>query len=111
MPSAEADCRSNFASGDGRSSCPSRVHSRPRPEPSIWHTSMGLYVGDGREYTSRIQTRHGYATVRVPFNSFRPTEPGYPPLDPADAARLSARYEPRRSVAATIIGQQDTVAQ
>jgi hypothetical protein len=47
----------------------------------------------------------------VPFNSFRPTEPGSPPLDPADAARLSVRYEPRSRVAATIIGQQDTVSQ
>ena len=68
-------------------------------------------AGDGREYTSRTQTRHGYATVRVPFNSFRSAEPGVPPLDPADAARLAVRYEPRSRVAATIIGQEDTASQ
>ena len=74
-------------------------------------TIVGSPAGDGREYTSRVQTRHGYATVRVPFNSFRAVEPGAPPLDPADAARLSVRYEPRMRVAATIIGQEDSAPQ
>jgi len=74
-------------------------------------TNVWCATGDGREYTSRVQTRHGYATVRVPFNSFRSVEPGAPPLDPADAARLSVRYEPRSRVAATIIGQEDSAPQ
>ena len=80
-------------------------------EVPLLNCGRGADAGDGREYTSRVQTRHGYATVRVPFNSFRAVEPGVPPLDPAHAARLSVRYEPRSRVAATIIGQEDSVAQ
>ena len=68
-------------------------------------------AGDGREYSARIVTRHGYQTVRLPFRSFRATNVLDPQLDPADVAHIAVRYEPRQRMAATILGQEDEASQ
>eukprot|EP00887_Chlorella_sp_A99_P005130 scaffold25.g5130.t1 len=58
-----------------------------------------LTTAGGHTYASRFQTRDGYATVRLPFGTFVPVDPGAAPpggFDPAEVARLALRFESRR---------------
>lgn len=51
----------------------------------------------GATYFAKFTTRLGYSTVRLPFNTFIPgkdVEDGAP-FDPAQAARLRIRFEPK----------------
>ncbi|KAG6767764.1 hypothetical protein POTOM_026650 [Populus tomentosa] len=47
-------------------------------------------------YFARISTKVGFCRVRVPFSSFRPVKPDYPPLDPFLVHTMTLRFEPRR---------------
>lgn len=44
--------------------------------------SCVLRTKQGVTYTARFSTRHGYNTVRLPFNTFRPVVMDDPPLQP-----------------------------
>jgi len=41
-----------------------------------------LRTAGGALYTNKFSTRHGYNTLRLPFNIFRPVNPDDPPLRP-----------------------------
>mmetsp|Transcript_33192 Transcript_33192/g.59421 ORF Transcript_33192/g.59421 Transcript_33192/m.59421 type:complete len:600 (-) Transcript_33192:493-2292(-) len=56
-----------------------------------------LETSSGQKYSSRFNTKQGFSTVRLPFNTFRPLNPGNEaPIDPQEVARMSIRFEPRR---------------
>jgi uncharacterized protein YbjT (DUF2867 family) len=46
-------------------------------------------------YAASFPTRMAWQPVRLPFNDFRPLEPGAPPLDPGAITRLGFRFEMR----------------
>ncbi|KAI7843407.1 hypothetical protein COHA_003004 [Chlorella ohadii] len=52
----------------------------------------------GITYTTRFATRHGYNTVRLPFNIFRPVVVDDPPLQPGEVEYIGFRFEPRIKV-------------
>ena len=53
--------------------------------------SCVLRTAGGHTYTARFSTRHGYNTLRLPFNTFRPAlEADAPPLAPGAPRVLRA---------------------
>mmetsp|Transcript_26766 Transcript_26766/g.85936 ORF Transcript_26766/g.85936 Transcript_26766/m.85936 type:complete len:568 (+) Transcript_26766:63-1766(+) len=65
-------------------------------------------LGDGKAYTAelraangqlhvcRFNTKIGWSTIRLPFNSFRPLNPEHPPMDVRAVDHISLRFETRR---------------
>lgn len=54
--------------------------------------SVTLSAGNYK-YVSRFPTRSGYCTSRLPFNMFRSTSTGAPPLDLSQVTNIGVRFE------------------
>ncbi|KAL3155322.1 hypothetical protein ABBQ38_010886 [Trebouxia sp. C0009 RCD-2024] len=58
--------------------------------------SIVLTTGTGATYVFRFPTKRGYSNIRMPFNAFRPTLAGEPPLESnhINLAQIALRFEP-----------------
>jgi len=56
-----------------------------------------LETSNGEKYSSRFNTKQGFSTVRLPFNTFRPLSAGNDaPVNPKDVAHISIRFDAKR---------------
>ena len=54
------------------------------------------FVGTGATYSYRLPSKKGYSRIRMPFNAFRPTSSGDPPLSTCihNLTHVAIRFEP-----------------
>lgn len=69
---------SDQAALDGAEALVVRLLADEHPYTCVLRTRGGI------TYTARFSTRHGYNTVRLPFNTFRPVVMDDPPLQPGE---------------------------
>lgn len=57
---------------------------------------MLLTTGTGATYQYRLPSKKGYARIRMPFNAFRPTQSGEPPLHTCihNLTHIAIKFEP-----------------
>lgn len=68
--------------------------------------TVTLVTEDNALYSAKLNTRAGYQTARLPFNTFRPVNTDAP-LDVAALSSISLRFEPRVGRPAVVVGNDD----
>ncbi len=74
----------------------------PTPPLTQHHPLIRTTTANGNKYSSRMSTRPGYQTIRLPFNLLRGVS-NDEPLDPTQLTHLSIRFEPRVERAAVVV--------
>ncbi|EFN51818.1 hypothetical protein CHLNCDRAFT_59780 [Chlorella variabilis] len=88
---AEVGAQLQLADADTLAGCEGlvlRVRADEHPYTCVVRTASTLY-------TCKFNTRPGYNTVRLPFNTFRPASQEDLPLQPGDVEYIGFRFEPR----------------
>jgi len=57
-----------------------------------------LTTQSGSQYSARFNTKRGYSTIRLPFNTFRPLDINDPPVEGVDLAAMSVKFDANRSL-------------
>ena len=62
----------------------------------------------GAKFSSRVSTKLGYDTIRLPFNTFRPLDfDGALEVDPKEVTHISFKFEPKRVWPPSFVPEKD----